>query len=269
MNLRKSHDMSRGFDVFFAMIAGVGTAAALVGFSRGGAWTIFALAAVAGEILIVYGIWIEPRRLVVTRLREPLVAEPSVWITIAFLSDLHAGAFRRRSWYERIAREVEALHPDILILGGDYVVDRAEPIHDLAALAPLTARHGKYFVLGNHDYMDSPQEIRRAIAAWGYEDLTNRVVTIRAEGRTLELQGIDDMWYGIPKRFARSSRLIPHILVSHEPDALLDLTEGDTDLVLIGHTHGGQIRLPLVGALWPIPTQLGRAVDHGRKIVNG
>ena len=121
MNLRKSHDMSRGFDVFFAMIAGVGTAAALVGFSRGGAWTLFALAAVAGEILIVYGIWIEPRRLVVTRLREPLVTEPSVWITIAFLSDLHAGAFRRRSWYERIAREVEALHPDILILGGDYV----------------------------------------------------------------------------------------------------------------------------------------------------
>ncbi len=269
MELRKSHDRSRWFDVFLAVVAGIGAATMWVGISRGGLWTILALAAAIGEAMLVVGIWIEPRRLVVTRIREPLVAEPKVWITVAFLSDLHAGGFRPRSWYERIAQEVAALHPDLLILGGDYVVDLAEPIHDLACLKNVTARLGKYFVLGNHDYMDRPQEIRRAIVSWGYEDLTNRSVMLHVDGRSLELHGIDDCWHGAPKHFRRTSPSIPHLLVSHEPDTLLDLTEGDTDLVLIGHTHGGQIRLPYIGALWPIPTKLGRRVDRGKKIVNG
>ncbi len=243
MNLRKSHDRSRGFDIVLVLVALFGFAAIWFGASRGGAWNLLALAAFFGEGILAWSVWIEPNRLAVTRYREALSAEPAVWLRVVFLSDLHAGTFRKKPWYERIAREVEALRPDLLVLGGDYVQDRAEPVADLAPLAPLAARHGKFFLLGNHDYMDRPQEIRKTIASWGYEDLTNRSVTIRADGRALELRGIDDVWYGNPSRFTRSSHLIPHLLVSHEPDALMDLKEGDTDLVLIGHTHGIGTRL--------------------------
>lgn len=276
MNLRKSHDRSRGFDIFLVLVALFGFVSIWFGISRGGAWNLLAVAALFGELLLAWSVWIEPNRLIVTRYREALSAEPSAWLRVVFLSDLHAGTFRKTPWYERIAQEVAALHPDLLILGGDYVQDRAEPVADLAPLAPLTTRYGKFFVLGNHDYLDRPREIRETIASWGYEDLTNRSVSIRlpagrhgADGRALELRGIDDVWYGNPSRFTRSSYLIPHLLVSHEPDTLMDLKEGDTDLVLIGHTHGGQVRFPLLGALWPIPTKLGRSVDRGRRVVNG
>ncbi len=269
MNLRKSHDRSRGFDVFLVIVALVGFVSIWFGSSLGGFWNLLALAALLGELLLAYGIWIEPNRLVVTRYREPLASDPKIWLRVAFLSDLHAGAFRGRDWYERIAREVASLAPDLVIFGGDYVQDRAEPVADLKPFASLAPRLGKFFVLGNHDYMDRPQDVRAAVASLGYEDLTNRTAVIRADGRTFELHGVDDLWYGNPKRFARSSHLVPHLLISHEPDTLMDLKEGDTDLTLVGHTHGGQVRLPFLGSLWPIPTKLGRAVDHGRRIVNG
>ena len=57
--------------------------------------------------------------------------------------------------------------------------------------------------------------------------------------------------------------------ISHEPDAALDLKEGDTDLLLSGHTHGGQIRLPFIGSIVKIPSILGRKADEGKKVVNG
>ncbi len=269
MNLRKSHDRSKAFDILLVIAAVIGILAIRFGLAHGGAWNFLAAAAFFGELLLAWSVWFEPNRLTVTRYREALSAEPAAWLRVVFLTDLHAGTFRKTPWYERIAQEVAALHPDLLILGGDYVQDRAEPVRDLAPLAPLTARYGKFFLLGNHDYMDRPQEIRKTIASWGYEDLTNRSVTIRADGRAFELRGIDDMWYGNPSRFTRSSQLIPHLLVSHEPDTLMDLKEGDTDLVFIGHTHGGQVRFPALGSLWPIPTKLGRAVDRGRLVVNG
>ncbi len=269
MELRKSHDRSRGFDVFFVSIALIGIAATWVGTSQGGAWNMLTIVALLGEAALAWGVWIEPKRLVVRRVREALGSDPKSWITLAFISDLHAGGFKSRAWYERVATEVAALRPDLLILGGDYVVDRAEPISDLSPFGNVTARLGNFFVLGNHDYTDRPHEIRRAITSWGYENLTNRSVMIHADGRSLELQGIDDCWYGAPQKFRRTSPLVPHLLVSHEPDTVMDLKEGDTDLVLIGHTHGGQVRLPVIGSLLPIPAQLGRAVDCGRKIMNG
>lgn len=269
MDLRNSHDRSRGFDRFLIFVALVGIAAIWFGISQGGAWFILAALALMGEALLVYGIFIEPQRLIVTTHRIPLTRDPSVWIRVIFLTDLHAGAFHPPAWYARIANEAMALRPDIVILGGDYVVDLWEPVADLKSLANIPARYGKYFVLGNHDLVDRPQDIREALASFGYEDVTNRSVLISAGGKTLELHGIDDIWYGKPERFERLSPLVPHLLISHEPDALLNLTEGDTDLVFIGHTHGGQIYFPGLGALWPIPAKLGRRVDRGIRIVNG
>jgi len=269
MNLRKTHDRSRGFDIFLVVVAAIGILTMWVGFSIGGVWNFLGLAALFGEMLLVDGIFVESRRLVVRRYRLPLVREPGTWMRVVLLSDIHAGAFKKRDWFERVVTETAALHPDLLLLGGDYVVDRAEPVNELHVFSTLHAPLGKFFVLGNHDCMDRPQEIRSAIASFGYEDLTNRSVELESNGRRFELAASDDLWLGNPKSFKRSSAAIPHITLSHEPDILMDMKEGKTDLVLAGHTHGGQVRVPFIGSIWPIPTKLGRLADAGKKIMSG
>jgi hypothetical protein len=269
MNLRKSHDRTPGFDAFLLLCAVVGFGVAAYGLTHAGFWRVLGSLALVCLALLVYGIFIEPHRLTVATYRVKLQRDPRVWIRIAFLSDLHAGGFHPKSWYERIAREVHALRPDLIALGGDYVVDRADAMQALKPLAGLQAPLGKFFVMGNHDMIDRPQEIRATLASFGYTDLSNRSTSIEREGRVFDLQGVDDHWCGRPKRFRRPSKERPHLTLSHEPDILMDLKEGDTDLVLSGHTHGGQIRLPLLGALWPIPAKLGRAVDRERKLIRG
>jgi uncharacterized protein len=255
MNLRTTHDRRRFFDAVLVVCACI---CVLL-------WPI----GIIGLVVLSYAIFIEPRRLTVQKYREALVREPKIWIRIAFLSDFHAGGFQRKNWYAKIAREVHAQHPDLIVLGGDYVVDRVEAMEELAPLAELTAPLGKVFVLGNHDFLDRPQEIRAALTSYGYTDVTNHLKVIERAGRALDVQGVDDHWYGNPKKFRRASKDRPHLTISHEPDILLDLKEGDTDLILSGHTHGGQIRLPWIGAIWPIPAKLGRLVDHGRKRMHG
>jgi predicted MPP superfamily phosphohydrolase len=217
---------------------------------------------------IVYGFWIEPRWLAVRRYREPLVSHPTTWMRIVFLSDLHAGGAIPSEWWERVVNETNALAPDVVLLGGDYVVDRAAPIHDLLPLKKLHAPLGVYFVLGNHDFLDRPQDIRSFFVDQGFIDLTNRNVVLKREGKELELQGIDDHWYGAPKPFTRLSPKTPHVVLAHEPDVMLDMEQGTTDLVIVGHTHGGQVHLPILGAPW-VPAILGGFADGGRKVLNG
>lgn len=268
MNLRKPHIYPGSFMTLVAFVAVCGALVARASFAAGGAWNALGIAMLIGEALIAYGMFIEPRRLTVVRYREALHRHPSAWIRIAFLSDLHAGGGYAPDWWERVALETQALAPDLIVLGGDFVVESADAVDDLAPLSRLHAPLGRFFVLGNHDYLDRPQDVRAAARRFGYEDLTHRTVRLKHEGREVDIRGLDDHWYGTIKPFSRPSPAVPFVLISHEPDALMDLRAGDADLVLSGHTHGGQIRFPLIGPLW-VPTRLGRAFDHGRKTLHG
>ena len=269
MNIRESHESPLGFDLFLIGVAIFGAVVAWLCARAGGAWLALGAAALLGEMLLVYGSFIEPRRVVVLRYRERMVSKPKTWVRIVFLSDVHAGGFKPASWFTKVAHVTQSLKPDIAILGGDYVVDHSGPIHDLDVFASLTASIGKYYVMGNHDLVDMPQDIRAAVEAWGYECIEHRMLQLSKDDRRFDLLGMADPWFGNPSFIARTSRDIPHILISHEPDMLMDLVKGDTDVMISGHTHGGQVRLPLIGALYPIPARLGRLVDQGRKVVNG
>lgn len=223
-----------------------------------------------GFCLVIYGMFIEPRRLSVRRFREKLVEDPKAWIRVVLMSDFHAGVSRPKLWYDRLVIEAQALDPDVLLLGGDYVNEDATKIHDLKALSGITARLGRYFVLGNHDFLDDPATVRETLRAWGLVDLTNAHATLRKDGRELQLSALDDHWHGRPiMPPLRASRAIPHVTLAHEPDAVMDFEPGDTDLLLAGNTHGGQVRLPLIGPLTWIPAKLGRKVDRGRKLISG
>jgi uncharacterized protein len=269
MKLRESHDHPWAFDTFLIGLAIFGAFVMWWSFAAGGFWIVLGVLAWIGECLLMWGVWIEPRRLTVARYREPLVPDPKTWIKVVWLSDLHVGGFHSPAWYERIVRETQALNPDIVVLGGDFIVYQNDPMHELDVLKEVKGRLGNYFVLGNHDLLDRPEELRTHLESLGFKDLTNRATRMERDGAALDISGVDDPWYGEPVLTPRPSKQIPHLLLSHEPDILLDLKEGDADLVLAGHTHGGQVRLPFIGPLWPIPAKLGKAVDRGRKIVNG
>lgn len=270
MNLRKSHEHPRAFDALLVCVGLFGLLVAWFSFRIGGVLDVLGVLAFLGEALLFYGVFIEPHRLTVTTYRRDLVVQPTTHLRLVWLSDLHAGSFRSLAWHERIVREVHALHPDIIVLGGDVVVDRVDSttLSLLQPFALLEARMGKLFVLGNHDLMDRPQEIRTLLGQLGYQDFTNRQVVLQREGRRIEIAGIDDHWMGNPRWTSRTSKEIPHVTLSHEPDVMMDLKEGDTDLVLSGHTHGGQVRLPIIGPMW-LPAKLGRQVDQGEKRIHG
>lgn len=278
MNLDASHDYSAVFDGIFA-VAGVACVAAIIwGIGNGAFGQFVALVALIVLAVEIYAIFVEPNRLSVASYREALVAEPKTWIKIALLTDLHAGGFRKKDWYERVVNEVNALAPDVVLLGGDQVADRPEAVSELQVLSRLQAPLGGFFVLGNHDLLGNGAAVRRALVSFGFTDATNSSRMIEKQGSSFELAAIDDAWLGVPDySFGDPSTSLssardgekPRVLLSHEPDALLDVKEGDASLVLSGHTHGGQIRLPFVGSIWPIPAKLGRAVDRGRKVIHG
>lgn len=221
---------------------------------------------VVGFFLLVYAGWIEPRRLTVASFQLALVEQPKTTLRIVFLSDFHAGAYKGKRFYERVTRCVQHVRPDLVILGGDLVEEYAESVRDLSSLAHVKARYGRFFLLGNHDFSDHPDRVASRMQRWGYENLTNRLIHIEADGRSCELIGLDETWHGSPKiELLRTPHTKPRIVIVHEPDGLLDVHPGDADVVVMGHTHGGQVRLPFFGIVHPMPQRISKSFDRGLK----
>jgi hypothetical protein len=138
-----------------------------------------------------------------------------------------------------------ALHPDVILLGGDYI-SNARDVPLLPSLAnllgQLRAPHGVFYVLGNHDHWSNPGLIRRHLDRVGLQDLTNRSTEL-ASG--LHLVGLDDCWSGHPdpdKAF-RGTETGTRIVLTHNPRLFPRLRDRNCT-VICGHTHGGQINLP-------------------------
>ncbi len=214
------------------------------------------------EFILIYATLVAPRRITITKYKEALGKDPKHWIRVVLLTDLHANEKTSQARFERMAEMVRGFNPHILLLGGDFVVWDSDDINRLKPISQIKAA-GKYFVLGNHDYSDNPQKISSKLKEWGMVDITNTGLSFRHEGKELRIYGVDDAEFGsciLPTAD-------PQIILAHSPDSALCLNEG-SGLVLCGHTHGGQIRLPLIGCI-SIPSKLGRRADQGTKIING
>lgn len=224
-------------------------------------------------------------RYAVRALRE--VAVPRM--TLAVLSDFHAAApFMTARRIRRIVRQTNALAADLVLLLGDYAghVIGGRDIHPdavAAELSRLTAPLGVFAVFGNHDWRDDPAPRQgdarptiwhRAFAAHGIATLSNSARTIRADGGALQLAGLESQQAF--KHLRAPGRLGAHdvsatldgldpgiltILMAHEPDIFPALRH-PVDLVLSGHTHGGQIA-PFGRALI-VPSLHGRRYAYGR-----
>ncbi|MDO8584395.1 MAG: metallophosphoesterase [bacterium] len=227
-----------------------------------GMWWLVAVIA----ILIIFVCWatlVEPWLVHVARYKIPFVKEPRTWLKIAFVSDLHADDRKRRPYYQMIVKKIEALKPDVLLLGGDVVEEESSAVEELQPFEALTASLGKWFVLGNHDFFDNPGHIRSRLSDWGFKDATNKEFLVGVGDRRLRLVGVDDCYFGNPQFNAKRVDDVPRVLLMHEPDNLLDIPEGSAELALLGHTHGGQIRLPWLNHIVPIPQRVSQSFNRG------
>jgi predicted MPP superfamily phosphohydrolase len=189
--------------------------------------------------------------------RRARVAMPGLGtpLKILLVSDIHvAGPDMPPERLSRIVRQVNALGPDLVLIAGDLVSDKslatrhyslAEAVAPLAALKP---RLGSFAVLGNHDHWRDAAGAKRALAAADVRLLDNDAI---AAG-PLAIGGLDDAFTGrddLPSTLA-ALRLVPgaRLLLSHSPDPFPHVPS-DVTLMLAGHTHCGQIVIPLVGAL--------------------
>lgn len=195
---------------------------------------------------------IEPWNIEVTRttVRIRNLPEPFDGFRLALLADIHHGRSVGAGYISRAVSGVNALGPDAVVLAGDYVLgdDRFfEPC--MAILSRL--RCPVYSVLGNHDHWEGAGIAAGLLAGMvGAVDLRNRHETLSRGGATLRMAGVGDLWEDSQDLDACLDGLRgePVILACHNPDYAEQIPEGAVDLVLSGHTHGGQIVIPGLGA---------------------
>ncbi|MCI0659480.1 MAG: metallophosphoesterase [Acidobacteria bacterium] len=175
-------------------------------------------------------------------------------LTMAQMSDIHHGPYTGLEYINRCVEIVNSLSPDLIALTGDFTFAGANYIEPCSeALKGLKARIGVYSVLGNHDYYAGAGRVARALKNAGFDLLIDARDCIELRGAKLWLMGVDDFYYGTTDvyRLMRGLSLSePKIVLSHNPDFIEEfaVAEKHIDLMISGHTHGGQIRFPLIGA---------------------
>jgi predicted MPP superfamily phosphohydrolase len=173
-------------------------------------------------------------------------------IRIVQISDLHLGNYVGNERLLWLARRLESLDPDVVFITGDFVnrsYREALPAkHGLKALAAVAPTYG---VLGNHDFWHAPDKLSRLLERSGMRILRNEHVQVRINGNPMVLAGVDDFKTGNDD-LEKAARGMPEgnvvrVLLSHCPDLLQPAAEHGFDLVLAGHTHGAQLRFPILG----------------------
>ena len=206
------------------------------------------LCAAAIGILIWAGA-VEPNLLSVKRIEYSLPVTQRV--RVAFFSDTHFGKWYSEENLSRIAEKINEQNPDLVLFGGDFFDIYRRDCGQLSldgiadALQSVKAPLGKYAVWGNHDYGGGAQKIYPSVMErGGFEILKNEGVTFPEQN--LILYGLDDLIFGNPQKETpdSSGSSGARLLFCHEPDTADILPVDRADLILSGHSHGGQIFLP-------------------------
>ncbi len=198
--------------------------------------------------LSFYGVMIRRRLFVTRRIEVPIVGldESLDGYRIVHLSDLHIGALTPRSWGMRWARAANALGADLAVVTGDMVTSGTAFHHDIAAVvSSLRAKDGTLVSMGNHDYFGGDGEpLMTLLAKAGVRVMRNEGFVLKER---VYVAAIDDTWTrrdDLDEALRNRPDGVPTILLSHDPDEFRAAAKRGVDLVLSGHTHGGQVALP-------------------------
>ncbi|OGL70692.1 hypothetical protein A3C17_01760 [Candidatus Uhrbacteria bacterium RIFCSPHIGHO2_02_FULL_53_13] len=228
-------------------------------------WGIVGALALFGWGVIFYGSFIEPKRLQVVEREVVLSEKVEHQVRVAVISDYHAGPYKNARSMERVVQKVNGLKVDMVWSPGDFIFNNTEQVEMLEPLsryeAPIYASTGNH----DHEFADVEAVVDR-LEAFGVSVLRNESTLVEGQdGGRLNIVGIDDIWFSPnpPAALAKVDPDAPVVVIVHNPDFILDPYAKEADLVISGHTHGGQIRLPWIGPVPPLPTKLGRAYDRG------
>ena len=227
---------------------------------------------------LVWGAWLEPRSLRVQELELTLAWPYRRPLRVAVLSDLHVGApyYGTRQLREVVAR-TNAARPDLICIAGDVVTlgvlgGRFVPPDSIAPiLGELRAPLGVAAVLGNHDRGYNGPRVAAALRGAGIAVLEDTAEVRQTPEGPVWIVGVSDWWTGlhdIPRALAPvTDSAAPVLMITHNPD-LFPRVPGRVLLTLAGHTHGGQVRLPWLGA--PIvPSRYGQRFAAGHIVEGG
>jgi predicted MPP superfamily phosphohydrolase len=218
------------------------------------------MAAIGAEAVLL-----EPNQPRLQRVDIPLARLPEALdgFTIAQISDLHYDDVFSIHPIRKSVEIINRLHPDLVVLTGDFVTipEFAEYLHDekksadaaepcARILAHLRSRFGAIVALGNHDVKADPDRIARIFTAQSMPVLRNAALPLERDGARLWIAGLDSVTEGKPdpeQALKSVPRNEPVVMLVHEPDYADKVVRYPVDLQLSGHSHGGQIRLPLIG----------------------
>jgi predicted MPP superfamily phosphohydrolase len=241
-------------------------------------WGGGAALAIAGTLLGVWAFWIEPASLCVVE--HPIAGR---WpreldgLRIAVLADLHVGSpYNGVDKLRRIVGETNAVRPDLILLAGDYVIKgvlggRAVPPDEIASmLRDLVAPLGVFAVLGNHDWWFGARRVADAFHEVGIRTLDDDAIAIDGPHGRFWLVGVSDFWEGphdVRRALAHVVDDAPVVAFTHNPDVFPHVPDR-VALAIAGHTHGGQVCLPILGC--PIvPSRYGQRYVAGHIVEDG
>lgn len=237
---------------------------------------------VAAVVLGGQAFWFEPSSLKVVEhvLELPLWPEALAGLRVAVLADLHVGSpHNGLDNLRRVVAMTAEQAPDLVLIPGDVVINDVfggrfvPPEQSAAVLAELKPPLGILAVLGNHDHWSDAPRVAAALRAAGIAVLEDEAVALEWNGASFWVAGVTDFWEGnhdVGAALAQVPGGAPVILFSHNPDLFPDVPDS-VALTVASHTHGGQVRLPLLGR--PITFSrygqryaAGHVVEDGRQL---
>ncbi len=213
---------------------------------------------------VIYSIFIEPNML---KIQKYNISDDMLkGIKLVFVSDFHIKTYQEK----RLKKVIDAINEqnaDIVLSSGDYVAGHklksTLPVEKIAEyISQIKSKQGYYTTLGNHDNWIGEGSITAALEKYGIKILKNENIPVKIGEKTIYIAGIEDLQTGNPSVFnALKDINNPVILLSHNPDMFTEVPS-NVNLTLAGHTHGGQIRLPFIGALI-VPSMYGNRYAAG------
>lgn len=219
---------------------------------------------IIGLILLIWSFKIEPNLL---EIKHYTIQNAKLsGLRIAYATDFHI-AKKDKKRLSKIIEAINAQNADLILLGGDFIKGHNDlrtmsPERIAAKLRKLLAPLGVFSVLGNHDWYIGGRKMKHALQAAGIVVLENDNEIIHYKDSKFTLAGVADKITCVADSgLALKNTPEPRILLTHTPDVFPDISES-VDLVLAGHTHGGQVKFPFIGA--PIVP-----LEHGRRYAEG